>query len=322
MPNALPPPVRVQYTSLYQPDISVLAESFVPFGRWSEEHIAAQLPVVVSYPTEISQRLKVLEGYLAPGGWPRKVPRNAIETVHVIVEQMMPILEAEIARGVRLVAAAAIRDDGSRAIAVRNQALSSFLASQMLATARALYSYRLVGEAVLDWGAEFYDMRTVYSIRLIHGLSFLARQPHGWAGWTDADLWIEERGYRLFAPICPEPGDSIDADTLSPEEVHRLIIPQLLLSHPSFLTVRRLAFEPWATFKLVLRNGVFVDAETFTDHYNAKAYITRIAADRIVPYLQKIPLRERSRLFLEMNRSLYPLSEDIEERITTMLPFD
>src|SRR5271165_2442414 len=108
MPNALPPPAQVRFASLYQPDISMLAESLVPFGRWSEEHIAAHLPVVVSYPAEISQRLKVLEGYLAPGGWPPNVPSDAMATIRAIVEQMMPTLEAVIARGVRLMAAAAI----------------------------------------------------------------------------------------------------------------------------------------------------------------------------------------------------------------------
>jgi phosphoglycerate-specific signal transduction histidine kinase len=71
---------------------------------------------------EISHRLKVLKGYLAAGGWPPKVPAGAIATVRAIVEQMMPRVEAEIARGVRLMAAAAIRDDGSRAVTVRDQA--------------------------------------------------------------------------------------------------------------------------------------------------------------------------------------------------------
>jgi hypothetical protein len=91
---------------------------------------------------EISHRLKVLKGYLAAGGWPLKVPAGVIATVRAIVEQMMPRVEAEIARGVRLMAAAAIRDDGSRAVTVRDQAISIFLASKMLATARVLLAAR------------------------------------------------------------------------------------------------------------------------------------------------------------------------------------
>jgi hypothetical protein len=129
MLSAVPLPVQVRFASLYEPDMSALAESLIPFGRWGEENIAADLPVVVSYPPEISQRLKVLEGYLAPGGWPPKVPSDAIETMRAIVEQRIPNVKAEIARGVRQMAAAAVRDDGSRAVAVRDEALSATIHS-------------------------------------------------------------------------------------------------------------------------------------------------------------------------------------------------
>lgn len=317
MPSALPPPAQVRFACLYQPDISALAESLIPFGRWSEEHIATQLPVVVSYPAEISQRVNIMRGYLAASGWPSQVPSDAIESIRALVEQTMPGIEAEIAQAVRLIAAAAIRDDGSRAITIRDQALSSFLASKMFATARALRYFTLVGEPILAWGAEFYETASVSSHRLIHGLSFLAREPYGWAGWTDADLWVDERGYRLYAPICPRPEETINIDALPPEEVRRLIIPQLLRSDVSFLTLRRLAFEPWATFapNLILRAKVFVDAETCRAHRQARSYITRIAADRIVSRLQRIPLKARWRQLIEMSRSLDPVSFDVEARV-------
>src|SRR6476659_1450404 len=102
MPVAIPPPVKVQFGSLYGLDTSTLTEGLVPFGRWSDSHIAESLPVAVSYPAEISQRLKILEGYLADGGWPREVPPSAIETIRSIVEKVMPQIEAEIAQGIRL----------------------------------------------------------------------------------------------------------------------------------------------------------------------------------------------------------------------------
>jgi hypothetical protein len=74
MPSTLPPPAQVRFAGLYQPDMSALNESLIPFGRWSEEHVATHLPVSVSYPVEVSQRLKDLEGYLIAGGWPPNVP--------------------------------------------------------------------------------------------------------------------------------------------------------------------------------------------------------------------------------------------------------
>lgn len=321
MSSTLPPPVQVRFASLYQPDIPALSESLIPYGRWSEEHVAAHLPVAVSYPAEISQRLQVLEGYLARGGWSPNVPYGAIESVRAIVEQMMPDIEAEITRAVRLMAAAAIRDDGSRAVLARDQSLSIFLASKMLASARALQGCQLIGEPTLDWGEEFYEMATVFSARLIYGLSFLAREPHGWAGWTDADLRVDERRYRLFEPICPDLGATMNVETLSSEDVRRLIVPQLLSSDRheqiSFLTIRRVALEPWATFEpnLIRRDEVFVDTETCSDHYHAKAYITRIAVDRIVSVLQKTPLEERWRKYLELTIALGPVSHDVAARV-------
>jgi hypothetical protein len=181
----------------------------------------------------------------------------------------------------------------------------------------------------LAWGAEFYEMASVFSGRLIYGLSFLAREPHGWAGWTDADLLVGEGRYRLFAPICPKPEDTIKVENLPAEEVRRLIIPQLLRSDlsekPSFRTIRRLAFETWATFthNLTLRHEVFVDAETCSDHQHAKAYITRIAADRIVSRLQQIPPKERWRQFLKITISLdYSVSHDVAGLVRKKVPFD
>ena len=90
MPSAFPPPVQVRFDSLYRPDTSALTEGLVPSGRWSEEHIAAHLPVTVSYPAQISERLLVLKGYLAPGRWPAQVSPDAMSTVRDIVENMMP----------------------------------------------------------------------------------------------------------------------------------------------------------------------------------------------------------------------------------------
>jgi hypothetical protein len=330
MPSALPPPVQIRFLSLYQPDMQALAESPIPFGRWNEESIAAHLPVVVSYPAKISQRLRVLKGYLTIGGWPRQVPKDAVETIQAIVEQMMPLTETEIVRGVRLMAAAAIRDDGSRAVSVRDEVLSIFLAAKMLAAARVLHACRLVGEPTLNWGAEFRGMARVYNERLIHGLSFVAREPYNWAGWADADLWIDELQYRyrLFVPICPDPKNEIKVKTLPPEDVRRLVIPQVLRSdlsgQLSFSTIRQLAFEPWATLtpRLYLRDEVFLDTETYSVHRDAQARITRIAADRIISRLQQTPRNKRWRQFIKMTTSLDSVSYDVENRVREKVPFD
>jgi hypothetical protein len=329
MVRADPPPVQVRFTSLYQPNTSALAESLLPFGRWSASHIAQSLPVTVSNPAEISERLSALEGYLASGGWPRHVPRGAISTIRAVVERIMPCAVKDITRGIRLTAAAALRDDGSRAVAERDQILSSFLASKMVAIARALCGTQLDGEPRLDWGAEFYKIGQAFSDRLIYGLSFLARDTHGWAGWTDANLWIDETSYRIFAPIYPDPEDPINVETLAKEDVLRLIIPQLLCTnssaYASFLTIRRLVFEPWATFTkdLDLREKAFVDAQTCSDDPDAN-FLTTIVADRIATRLQQIPPKERQWHLTKMTFGLIsPEHEDrVREKVRKKVTFD
>ncbi|MER9414060.1 hypothetical protein [Mesorhizobium sp. M0589] len=330
MSETPPPPVRVQFNGLYRPDIALLNESLIPYGRWSEAHIAALLPVAVTLPAKISQRLDVLKGYLVEDGWPPQVPLNARQFVGDAVYQMIPIVQDDIASGIRLMAASAIRDDGSRDVAIRDQVLSSFLASKMLSTARALTNFVLEGEIPLDWGGEFDGLPQIYSNDIIQGLSFLADKSHGWAGWTDADLWVGERDnrFRLFVPICPKPGDANDVYSLSAEEVQQLIIPQLLESSRSdqlvCASIRRLAFEPWASLShgLVVRNEVFVDTETFTASYGAKAKIASISADRTAIWLQRFPPNERRRQFLKMERSLEPVSSEVEIIIEKMAIFD
>jgi hypothetical protein len=325
MPSVIPPPVQVGFSSLYRPDMPALAQSLIPFGRWNEDSIARGLPVVVSYPPEISQRLEVLTKYLSAGGWPPELHPGAIGTIAAVIEQMMPHVEAEIAQAVRLMTAAAIRDDGSRATQVRDQVLSSFLASKMLATARAFLGNQPIGEPPLDWGAEFYEMETVSSSRLINGLSFLARDRHGWAGWSDADLHLNAQKYRIFVPICPKPPDTIDVEKFAAEDVRELIIPQLLSSNSNVkervLAIRRLALEPWETSSkdLVMRDEVFADAETCCSHQRAKAYLTRIAADRIVSYLQEIPSKERWGRLLNLTMSLGSIGFDIAGQVREKL---
>ena len=327
MPGGNPPSVQVQFGSLYRPDMSALADSLVPFGSWSEERIAAGLPVTVSYPAKISERLEVLQDCVKAGEWPRRVGPEGAESVRDLLQETMPRIEKEIAQGVRIMAAAAIRDDGSRAVAQRDEVLSMFLASKMLATARMLHSHSIqLGDAPLDWGPEFSQMVRTSSDRLICGLSFLAREPRGWAGWTGADLHVKQTRYRVFAPICAGPDDNVRADTLAPMDVRRLIIPQLLgaefLENRSFLRIRELTFEPWETFapNLVLRDEIFVDSEACSCHPDAKACIIRIAADRIALRLQQVPLKQRPRRLFELTHLLDSVSFEVAERVRELIP--
>lgn len=91
---------------------------------WSDRHIAAELPVKITYPLEISEHLKVLNEYIDSNVWPAGAPIYARESIRETMEKIMPRAEAEITHGVRTTAAAAICDDGSRAVIPRNEVLT------------------------------------------------------------------------------------------------------------------------------------------------------------------------------------------------------
>lgn len=321
MPNELPPPVEVQFRDLYRPDESLLTKSLVPFGMWSDRHIAAELPVKITYPFEISERLKVLKEYIDSNVWPAGSPIYASESVRETIEKVMPRAEAEITHAVRTIAAAAIRDDGSRAVLQRNEVLVGFLAAKMLAIARSLHGTQFSGETRLQWGDEFSEIPSVSSDEIIHGISFLEREPHGWAGWTEADMHIDGERYRIFIPICPRLDEAVSIDTLTPEQVRRFIIPQLLRLYPrdqpSYSTIRRLILEPWSNLSagLVLRDEVFVDSETFSRHPKAKAYVVRIAADRIVSRLKHLPPNQRPREIFRLTHSIPSVSFEVSSLV-------
>jgi hypothetical protein len=102
----------------------------------------------------------------------------------------------------------------------------------------------------------------------------------------------------------------------------RLIIPQLLSSNRgeriSFQTIRRLAFDQWTPFArdLVVRREVFIDAEKCSDHVHAKAYIARIAADRIISRLQETSPSERWREFMKITIPIdHSVNTDVLRRV-------
>ncbi len=313
------PPVQVRFAGLYEPDIEVLTESLIPYGRWSEEHLASELPVDVQYPAQISERMAVLSDYLAPGRWPDSVPVEAMSTTRYIIEFMIPNVTAEIVRGIRLMVAAAIRDDGSRAVVIRDQVHLVFLSSMVLALARSLKAYVLISENDLDWGEEFYEMKRVYSPNIIYGLSYIARRFGHWDGWTDADFHEEFKHHRLFVPILTEYdfGDPEPISWYSPDDVRRLIIPQLLsIEAINYKTIQRLIFEPMKLRRhLVERNEQFVDSETCSDHSDAINYIIRIASDRIISRLLETPESERWRAYIKLTARTLSISPDIARRV-------
>lgn len=283
--------VKVRFGTDLKPKMEELLDSIVQFGIWSDEHLAQALPVDIQLPDVINQRLEHLKGYLKVDGWPREVHIDAKRGVHDIVEKMLSSIYDELVAAVRLVVASTIRDDGSRATRERDKILESYLAAKAIALGRALDAYWLVGEETWSLKKRFRNFKTVYSPNLIYGLAPTIGDIGNWSGWTDAHLHILGQRHRVYLPILSGNAAWDDLSQLDRYDRLALLVPQIIEQRKcSYQALRDIIFDYDGSFcpELIYRDEVFLDCETCTDHYTAKSYVERIAAEKLAHKIRQI----------------------------------
>ena len=293
-------PVQVRFFDVASPDMATLNATLIPYGRLSETQIATVLPVEVHWPQAVTDRVAVLESY-GNGSAPPGTTSATVESVQRFVSDSIPAATDDIVSAIRLMAAAAIRDDGSRAVTERSAILVAYLEAKALAMVRTLGSYVLTTEPLIDWGDAFESVGRVHSPRTIYGLAMLARTVGTWAGWTDADLRINGNQHRVWAPILAEtPNYNVDK-SLTPEEIQAMFVPQLLENRQiSPEGIRAIAFGPWTYFwrDLTFRDEVFIDRESCADQFTSRQVIAQIISDRVEQRLLAAPVAERKKMRL------------------------
>jgi hypothetical protein len=180
-------PVQIRFDGTTIPDMAVLNTTLIPFARLSDAQLASVLPVEVHWPQIVADRIAVLERY-ATGGAPPGTTEATVQSVRNILRETIPRAVDEAVRAVRLAAAAAIRDDGARAVSERTAILAVYLEAKALAMVRMLCTYVLRTETSIDWGEQFAGLGYVYSPDVIYGLVMITHRIGTWAGWTDADF--------------------------------------------------------------------------------------------------------------------------------------
>jgi len=238
-----PSPVQVRFDGIAAPDMAALNTTLIPYARLSDAQLATVLPVEVHWPLMVADRIAVLERYAA-GDAPPGTTDATVESVRNIVRETIPNAVDDIVRAVRLIAAAAIRDDGSRAVNERTAILATYLEAKALAMVRTLGTYVLKTEASIDWGEQFAGLGYVYSPRVIFGLVMIGRRVGTWAGWTDADYWIDHLHPRIWAPILADTPDHHANRKFTAEEIQLLFVPQLLEHWQVTFEVIRTLIEP------------------------------------------------------------------------------
>jgi hypothetical protein len=236
--------VKVNFDADLKPNMPELSDSLVPFGMWSDEHLAQDLPVQIQLPEIIQQRVERLNGYLASEGWPKEVPIDARESIYDVVNKIIPGTLDGISYAVRQVVASTFRDDGSRATQERDRILESYLAAKALALARALDAYWLIGEEPWPLKHHFRRFKTVWSPRIIYGLAPTFSELGFWSGWTEADLHILGRHQRVYLPILSAITTENDISMLERFRLLTLLVPQIVEQRKcSYVTLRDIIFD-------------------------------------------------------------------------------
>lgn len=302
------------------PDIVALNTTLIPYARMSDVQIAAVLPVDVHWPDIVADRIAVLELYTT-GRAPPGTVEATIQSIRNILRETIPRATDDVVRAVRLAAAAAIRDDGSRAVRERTTILATYLEAKALAMVRMLGSYALTTEPAIDWGKEFASLGHVFSPDVIYGLAMIAPRFGTWAGWTDADFWTGHLHPRIWAPILADaPNHRADRE-FTPEEILLLFAPQLLEHWQATCEmVRALIFGPWTCFKrdLSLRDERFLDLESIDDQSSSGKVIAHFVANRILQHLSTAPAAERPRLRMELTMPMRRHGLGVDERLEEM----
>lgn len=315
-----PHPVQVRFSGTSKPDIVGLNTTLIPYARMSGMQIAAVLPVEVHWPDIVADRIAVLELYTT-GGAPPGTTEAAVQSIRNILRETIPKATDDVVRAVRLTAAAAIRDDGSRAVSERTTILAAYLEAKALAMVRTLDTYELTTEPAGDWGEQFAGLGLVFSPGVIYGLAMIAPRVGTWAGWTDADLWIGDLHPRIWAPILADAPNHWANREFTPEEIRLLFVPQLLEHwQVNYEMIRDLIFGPWTYFKLNLsfRDERFLDLETIVDQSSSGKVIAHFVANRILQHLIAAPAAERARLRMELATPMRSHGIGVYERLKEM----
>lgn len=266
----------VVFADIGSVDTQRLCDSLRRFGKWRALRIEINMPVSVELPSAIRMALETL--------YQRSTKPDSADYARHLEKRFVSELE----HGVRTLAAAAIRPDGSRAFSERDDALDVYLKSQCIALARALLAILPDGKARDGFRSSMPGLIPSQRFSIIDGLVHVIQNTRNWKGWTDADLLVGSERFRLNSPI----GVTVNCSMFrwvdySIEEVRRIFVPQML----SYCAGRSRSFEAIGGVflcpfekdtKLMDRNEFFLDWNvTGLDSEKSKAEIVGLIVSEI-----------------------------------------
>ncbi len=195
-------PAQVALKNLYAVEVARLAVELAPYDQWQSTNILNELPVDFDWSEAIAERLKTLRRYVDTDQWPCEVVQETKKQFRQLVEEYPTQFENTIRHGVRIICAAARQADadGTDQRPSRNMALRSFVEAKALSFVRLLLAMRLHNESAEPWMPSMYWLDITFSGAIQTGLTPLVQEDYRWTFWTDADLGLPHKRYRVYVP--------------------------------------------------------------------------------------------------------------------------
>jgi hypothetical protein len=300
--------IQIRFSTPTEFDLQGFSGSIRPYLRWESGALLNHAPVDVIYPKEFVERISTLSNYLETDKWPNTImSEEAKRQVKELVESFLPKLTIEITQSVRTMIAASASSDRSKLSAVGLLVTETYIKAKVFSALRVLISMWLQGEPLPSWREEYVTLDTVWSARLIYGLTWVLQSRLKADFWADGDLLDNSMRTRLFVPQKIGAGQ-LELDELDEAQCKLVLIPQLLENDEDLGVVSRvsdlLQRSPeriWNDFSFRGETIIETESHNFPDgNWGTKDRTMRIVAETIIEKLRLTAKEERYRAFISL----------------------
>lgn len=291
--NETSPGVVVRFRMPFEPDTWSIRQTVQKYSNWNSTNLRNELPVAISLPAELQERIDELKLRYESNDWPAGeiISDAAKDQARELYATVLPHFVEELTHGVRDVLACSSDEleniNAAIGEAERDEMLELYLAGRVFALLRLLLALRYHGETAKPWMSRFFDLDTVWNTSLINGLPYVLKSTRQLSAlyWYDADLRLPhtERSCRVYLPkLEMELSTSGKPDGLPTDVAVRCLAPQLVRESKDAPIHLRDFFSGLRNNELRItdRHESFIDVATFNSTINSygvrRSIVTRV----------------------------------------------
>jgi hypothetical protein len=294
-----------------------------PYLKWRH---TTQIPFEFNLPKEFEDRISKLSEYLETDQWPCDVGDNLKEQVRTVQKEYLSGVETDLAHAIRIIINIGALDDRSNLTFRAKQVLEIFIRSKITALKRALASFWLNNEPDVLWRQTLRQWDTVWSPKLIYGLTPVIAMQHKWSFWTDADWWFNDEKIRIFVPQLTGRGEEevreYDEDTYYESIVPQLLDYRITSSDDHFYIPLGPEYKNLLDC-ITVRGELFIQTESYNfpdGNPGMKAWTLRVAVETITDYFNKLPEENRPEFARKVLHHHHRILEGIRSKVLQAIP--